>query len=186
MSDPPANSSASTSSNFGRWALVAVIVLSGLALIFKWISKPRFVYSPIPAMKKMEVEIASAVLSFKADYNKWPIVTTTDEWDGYTESSDLVDCLSRTNSRKIDYLDGFKTATTTNGSLSNGIDVTTKPGHPQILDYWGTPFQIRIDANGDKKVIDPRTGLPITKECILWSAGPDRDFATWEDNISIW
>jgi|TARA_R110000782_G_scaffold24264_5_gene62790 prepilin-type N-terminal cleavage/methylation domain-containing protein len=41
------------------------------------------------------------------------------------------------------------------------------------LDAWGTPFYYRVTAGG-------------VRQYELISAGPDKDFATTEDNIDLW
>lgn len=53
-------------------------------------------------------------------------------------------------------------------------------------DPWGYLYQIRIDSDFDNQVIDPSSGSPVTRSVIIWSAGPDGNEDTWEDNLKSW
>lgn len=63
-------------------------------------------------------------------------------------------------------------------------------GTPVLVDQWGEPLYFVIDLNGDGKIPnpDPRLDEPreFATDIIVFSAGPDRDPATWKDNITSW
>lgn len=55
----------------------------------------------------------------------------------------------------------------------------------QLRDPWGG-YRIRSDSDGGGKIVNPEepAGERITSGVILYSAGPDQDFGTWEDNVT--
>lgn len=58
-------------------------------------------------------------------------------------------------------------------------------GHWQLRDEWGTAIRMRFsEADEQPSPRDPSEML--TAKYILWSAGPDKDFSTWEDNVTSW
>ena len=65
-------------------------------------------------------------------------------------------------------------------------------GEWQLLDAWRHPYRLHLDLNGDGKIPHPAkgTGTPepmlIPPGFIMYSAGPDGDYATWDDNVRSW
>jgi len=55
-----------------------------------------------------------------------------------------------------------------------------------FYDQWGNLYRIRTDLDGDGRVPDPSGSGEIEETLLVWSAGPDGDFDTWEDNIKTW
>ena len=55
-----------------------------------------------------------------------------------------------------------------------------------LRDSYGKHYQIRIDANGDGKVANPTTKELIEEQVLIWSAGKDGNFETWQDNVASW
>jgi hypothetical protein len=64
-------------------------------------------------------------------------------------------------------------------------------GEWELRDDWGRLFRVQMDIDGDGKIPNPAKGLgeqpdAIEAEAIVYSAGKDGDFGTWEDNIRTW
>jgi hypothetical protein len=62
---------------------------------------------------------------------------------------------------------------------------------PVMVDIWGTSYYLILDVNGDGTVPnpDPRDNKKnpfLETTTIMFSAGPDRDPNTWNDNIASW
>jgi hypothetical protein len=56
-----------------------------------------------------------------------------------------------------------------------------------LVDPWGRqPYRIVLDYSKDGFIDNPEGGSPIESDVILYSAGPDGDFATWKDNVCSW
>jgi len=54
------------------------------------------------------------------------------------------------------------------------------------VDPWGNAFEYQVDENRDGVIPEPDTGDSLRAGVIAWSAGPDGDYDTWEDNIKGW
>lgn len=57
-----------------------------------------------------------------------------------------------------------------------------------LIDPWGrNGYRVLLDDNRDGHIADPENDLgKISGAVLLYSAGPDGDFATWEDNVCSW
>jgi hypothetical protein len=92
----------------------------------------------------------------------------------------------KTNLRRIDFYDP--------PPAKNGVDGSKfdEQHHEWVLvDPWGEPLYFIIDLKGEGKVPnpDPRDNKEhpfINTSIIVFSAGPDRNLDTWEDNILSW
>lgn len=71
------------------------------------------------------------------------------------------------------------------GRYRTGIS-TRKGVGSALWDPWGNHYRIRIDSNNDGRVIDPQTNGPMKEIVLIWTAGKDGDFGTWEDNQKTW
>ncbi|MEZ5325726.1 MAG: hypothetical protein R3F19_11770 [Verrucomicrobiales bacterium] len=66
----------------------------------------------------------------------------------------------------------------------NGIIYRSDGEIGGLVDLWGHPFQIHLDGDGDGCLADPRNPKNrIRRISLVYSAGPDGDFATWDDNV---
>lgn len=48
---------------------------------------------------------------------------------------------------------------------------------------------MRFDTDGNNRISNPDPTIPaasLPDSIDVWSAGPDGDFDTWEDNVKIW
>ncbi len=152
--------------------------------------------------QKLCSEIASAASSFFADYEHLPppakIQATPDTEFLSDFSSDFVVVLAARgplvmNPRRINYFDGMPAAQSVAGKLSGGINFGR--GSAEILDSWGRPYRVVLDANYDGEIDNPElkgTGSVSPppklrgKKCVVYSAGPDGDYTTWDDNPKSW
>ncbi|MEM7699350.1 MAG: hypothetical protein AAF236_13215 [Verrucomicrobiota bacterium] len=69
-------------------------------------------------------------------------------------------------------------------------DLWTEGLHPEnqtLYDPWGSLFRIALDAEAEGQIENPEIpGSMILESVLIWSAGPDQDFDTWEDNVTTW
>ncbi|MCP5539671.1 MAG: hypothetical protein H7A53_00725 [Akkermansiaceae bacterium] len=59
----------------------------------------------------------------------------------------------------------------------------------ELFDPWGNYFHIIIDTNNNDRISIPAANgrhTEIRQTTIVWSAGPDGDPNTWDDNINTW
>lgn len=70
--------------------------------------------------------------------------------------------------------------------------VQNAQGEWELRDAWGNFFKIQVDLNGDSKIPNPapaqKSDMADTMPAgfIIYSAGPDGNFATWKDNVWSW
>ncbi len=159
----------------------------------------------------MSIAISNAVEQFHKDYARLPLPsgprlpggdcdTDTSPSHGFTavlmgKEGETAD---RQNEGKVNYLEGIKPAKNAEGTPWNyvyGLITTSTVGSYGIVDAYGNPFRIRLDTNGDRQLANPNPdqaaaeGLVIlanTKGVIVWSAGKDHDWNTWDDNPRSW
>ena len=67
----------------------------------------------------------------------------------------------------------------------NGLEEVD--GVPVLLDPWGEPYYMVLDWNNDGIIPDPaHPGGRNYAQTLIFSSGPDRDPATWDDNVRAW
>ena len=130
--------------------------------------------------KKVAVELAASISSYYADYDTLPVTATGSDWEGTTvEDTDFLAVLAakgdvKMNSKKHDYLDGFKQAKITDGVPKDGIDYSD-PTAPKLVDPWGQAYKVKMDTNFDGEIENPISSdsTPILrgKRCIVYSPG---------------
>lgn len=67
----------------------------------------------------------------------------------------------------------------------NGIR-ESKDGSIEVFDNYGNNFRISIDLGISRKMISPDSKEPIPETVLVWSAGKDGNFDTWDDNPKTW
>jgi len=74
------------------------------------------------------------------------------------------------------------------GGCGRGI-ILDAEGEGILLDPWGRSYRVRLDTDYDNLVENPDPDDPeriLPESILVWSAGPDGDFDTWEDNVKTW
>lgn len=72
------------------------------------------------------------------------------------------------------------------GRFRKGITID-ESGAGELWDPWGNHYRVRFDTNNDGKIENPEApGTHLPESIEVWSAGPDGDFETWEDNVKSW
>jgi hypothetical protein len=140
--------------------------------------------------------LSRAIEDFRRDYDFLPTpVSYEKDTDCISDTSDeeslvwlLMGHSATLSIRSMDYLDrrideaGFE-----DGKRIGGI-IRMEPG-AEIVDPWGGHFKIMLDLDYNDRLNNPDPkGEPqeLSKRFLIWSAGPDRNFGTWADNIISW
>ena len=181
---------------WGAWFLIGFVVLVVLAS-FQPTSRlsPKFRKSEAITYAKA---IERAVIDFSRENGDlYPVGDSATEGDidvtsapGSATIRILVGKDSR-NARGMDFLGDMKQAKMDkDGRWIGGVIYADSPGGGSfgVVDPWGNPYHIRMDTDFNGSVADPRSPSlpPVSERVIVWSAGADRDLATWEDNIKSW
>ncbi len=129
--------------------------------------------------------IGTVMLKYQAEYNRWPGFYKQE--DRHFTDKVWVDAMSPqpggpmppSNPKRIMLFEP------SGGALAPVGD----PNVGAFVDPWGMPFEYQVDLDGDGQCAHPNeeseTAL-IPGRVIVWSAGPDKDYATWEDNVTSW
>lgn len=132
--------------------------------------------------KAVLTNLLIGVKGYDIEYNHFPVsdgesapLQVHDDWLEALLGNEL-----KLNPRKVRFLE-IQTAKPGTGGLA-----PAGSGHV-VLDPWGNPYVMLMDTNGDGKINNPeKPGSTLPQSVIGWSAGPDGDYTTWEDNIVSW
>lgn len=142
--------------------------------------------------------VVIGIKGFQSEYNHLPVeVLHGVESTPSAFKGEILECLMKrpqhpANPRHIGFFEAKPAR-----KEKNGIYVTTT-GVPVFADFWGHPYYVVLDTNGDGKIPNPARGHPVSRgstelepdelelDVIAFSAGPDGNPDTWEDNIKSW
>jgi len=156
----------------------------------------------------MAVGLAIAIRDFHADNHKLPAPSgpTPQGGDRDTDSAPSHSFIAilggkedpsaeAQNQKLLDYIEGIKPARSDNKTecgWRDGLISDPATGAYGVADVYGKPYRIRLDTNQDETLINPNpdqaaAGRPTLKTRVLvWSAGKDGDWNTWDDNLMSW
>ena len=156
----------------------------------------------------MAVAISDAVMQFYTDYRRLPLPSGPPPQDGDRDTDTSPahgfvalllgqesDTGERQNKKNTDYGLDIKPARAKPGGAypwKNGLISEAATGTYGIVDYFGNPYRIRLDTNGDQQLANPNPDqaaqgtAALSKRVIVWSAGKDGDWNTWDDNPMSW
>jgi prepilin-type N-terminal cleavage/methylation domain-containing protein len=140
--------------------------------------------------RTMDQTLVNSIAGYYAEYSKYPLPADysgsevgpmrTDEQ--LTAALLAVDPMM--NPKRIRFLPDLKDASTTG---KNGLK--TSGDTSVIVDPWGEEFYVIMDADYNGEIENPNPGSGSAKlyqKVLVFSAGPDKDPATWEDNVMSW
>jgi len=160
--------------------------------------------------------LAEAIKQFEADYHELPapygpvgpVPQGSDQDTDSAPSRNFITIITilggkeepttgAQNPNHLDYLEGIKPAkkSTRPGAVYGWMDgLISDPatGAYGVVDYKGKPYRIRLDTNHDETLNNPNpeqaaADRPTLKARVLvWSAGKDGDWNTWDDNLMSW
>ncbi|MGD9613608.1 MAG: type II secretion system protein [Kiritimatiellia bacterium] len=118
--------------------------------------------------------VATILLKYRAEYNRWPSVYVPDVND--RTDKDWVAIMCPPADATARPKDNFK------------LIAFMEQGGAAFVDAWGMPFKFRLDQTGNGEMANPNVeiGGVLKTQVAVWSAGPDGDFDTWADNVAGW
>ena len=154
------------------------------------------------------VAISNAVQQFRADYDRLPLPSgpLPAGGDRDTDTSPAHGFVAvllgkewrmgdHQNMRNTNYVEGTKPAKPKPGGdypWKDGLIFDATTGAYGVVDYQGKPYRLRLDTNSDKQLANPNPdevvkGRPtLSKQVIVWGAGKDGKWETWDDNPKSW
>ena len=154
--------------------------------------------------QKVCVELAAAVSSYFADYERLPTSTTGTSADfinnDTSQDGEFLGILSakgdiKLNPRNINYIEGMQQAKLAAGKYTNGINFEESETAPTLTDPWGNGYRVIMDADYNGSIDNPELGGSGSttaiqkirgKRCIVYGPGLDGNFETWSDNPKSW
>jgi hypothetical protein len=160
-----------------------------------------FVYKTIFNRAKMEVTaMTRGIMNYKLEKGLWPpadFVNADTNGNHALRSQGLVihELLSQDRNG-----DRFLSVPIARNGTHNGLieSPAEEIAGIRLVDLWGKEYYFVIDADGDGTVANPEGGrvsglfgqhmTPVTLAApvIVYSAGPDHDPNTWDDNLCSW
>jgi hypothetical protein len=190
-----------------RWRAhhVMLMLVLALLLLLAAVNFPqgRFIKVKRNTSQKVCVELASAVSSYYADYERFPLLNDASGRDltlDATTQSKMLGTLAakgdvKLNARHINYIEGMQQAKRVDGKVVNGIDFEGDEALPTLVDPWGKRYIMILDSDFNGEIDNPellgiggdaRWSKIRGKKCLVYGAGPDGNYETWADNPKSW
>ncbi|RBP45833.1 hypothetical protein DES53_102215 [Roseimicrobium gellanilyticum] len=164
----------------GLLVLIIVAVLASLAIpAFQRVKAKASSAQTKVAIMDLEV----AITAYQAQYNKLPDLAETDE-KKIVESRGLLlkIIMGRHTPNDFGFYEPPPAYTTGKGRL-----ITNDAGEFELLDPFGKMYHLHFDWDGDGSIPNPEhPGATIPAPVIIYSAGPDLAYDTWDDNVKSW
>lgn len=180
------------------WVLVAV---GGLLLLIAVLlrSEKLLGHPPEVWVQMVTKDLQVSLGHFQTEHSRLPV--TADEHQTFRSDGpflfSLLGEVCDSNPRGIKFID-FDPAREGRWGLTN-LSAEKKPTlTTALLDHWGERYFIILESTGDGLIPNPEyqggananlwyKPLPtIRARALIYSAGPDRDPNTWDDNVRSW
>lgn len=123
--------------------------------------------------------VVAIMMKYRAEYNRWPSFAKSQ--GTLRTDGDWVKAMSPKPGGGFDENNPKRIVFFQPGA--GALDETTGA----FVDPWGQPFVYMLDLDGDGQMDDPSGSAQKMGASILaWSAGPDQDETTFEDNPVSW
>jgi len=168
-------------------AVVAILVLIGVSVPMGT-GVPK--KTKAQQTRTLAVQIVNAVKFYYTEYSRYPLLNDSVNAEATPLRTDaritavLMGTDTSLNPKKIRFLPDLKTVAQSGdfGLKSSGTALS-------VVDPWGEPLFLLLDADysGEMNKPDPTADKKTLSEGVLvFSAGPDKDPSTWEDNVTSW
>lgn len=184
------------------WVLIGVLVSAPIVLFLVGLLVGLLFPVASGALSKAEHAYAentaqnlkNAIAAYVAEYREYPLLDPANDLtieSGHKLmdvlfSSDAQKAPGGRNPRGIAFYTDKAAKPIGEGRFRKGV-ILDENGGGELWDPWGNHYRVRLDTNGDGKIENPAApGTHLPESILIWSAGPDGDFETWEDNVKSW
>ena len=174
--------------------LLVVIVILGILLAMMVPAAGMILNKVKVSQARSDAQVVVATMAkYRMEYNRWPDVKdvadghpgTSKEWVAIMNPEITTGKGKRdaNNFRQLRFLE-----------MGKGMKIDGGKYDGAFGDPWGhssgrLPYLYAVDDDGDGLVQNPNSDSnqrQIRADAIAWSAGPDGDFSTWDDNVGSW
>ena len=148
-------------------------------------------------MKKAKISTArgdaavvqSGLMKYRLEYNCWPDFAKGKSKKHFTDHEFLETMMPSGNGappaenlKRVRFIEGGKDV----------VAPGNAGGKNQYIDPWGNPFQYLVNETPKDTMGLGSFGSgykgpdEIRTKALVWSAGPDGDYGTWDDNVCSW
>ncbi len=172
-------------------AMLAAGVVGGYGKVMKMFKNK--------AAQQVCVQVAGSIQNYFGEYDTLPDKGEGGDFEGDTKAGAFIGVLadanpqdSTKNPKHIKFLEGLKQAKRgSNGLPQDGIDLDTDPTMPTIWDPWGQEYKVVMDTDFNGEIENPDNSDTLVKKirgkkAIVYSAGADGNWETWNDNAKSW
>jgi len=132
--------------------------------------------------------LKNSIAAYFTEYRKYPGTTKGEDATYDSVGPEMAALLAEgdnpLNPRRIAFFSGKQATPYGDGGWKKGIHLNGD--NSGLYDPWGTPYRITMDSDYNSQVDDPLGTGAIPQSILVYSAGPDRNFDTWDDNIRTW
>ena len=166
--------------------IVATLASVGFAVMTSVIVKAKGVAGESGARA-----LETALKHYSAEYGTFPREWKMDT-EGLEANAEVMDILlginDQANPRKLRFIDG-KAASESGNGVGIVFDQGEHDSSGTYVDPFGGAYHLLVDADEDGQVPNPdptSKRKTVWQSVIVYSAGPDGDLETWDDNIRSW
>ena len=134
--------------------------------------------------------VQGALMKYRMEYNRWPDVKAVH--GGYAGTSERwveimnPDVTTGSGKRDADNFRQLRFLEVGKGMIADSGKYKGAFGDPWPHGVGRMPYLYAVDDDGDGKVATPDGGKEVSAQVLVWSAGADGDWDTWEDNVTSW
>ncbi|MGK0188422.1 MAG: type II secretory pathway pseudopilin PulG [Verrucomicrobiales bacterium] len=169
--------------------LIIVAIICGLTLVVSTLVHINETTSDRHNEARAQ-SLRNSIKQYHLQYGQYPLSNDARHSDvSLVSSKPLMDVLLANNieqnPRKIEFGE-WRTASDHSGGMLNE---TGNPNFGSLVDSWGSPYRIVFDTTEDQKITNPNPDAAVKilgLSILVYSAGPDGDFKTWDDNLKTW
>lgn len=133
--------------------------------------------------------VQSGLMAYRGEYGSWPEFAKGRHSQHLTDHEFLETMMPspegrppEENLKRVRFIEGGKDV----------VGPGNKGGDDQYIDPWGNPFQYLVNETPKETMGLGNFGSgyegpeEIRAKVLVWSAGEDGDYGTWEDNVCSW
>ena len=179
---PPKAGPVSLKAAFTLVEMLVVIAILGILLAMMVPAAGMILRRAAVARARSGASIVVTTMGkYHAEYNRWPRSYVQNGRD--LTDADWVNTMAPDPSLSATVPDNFKRIIL----FQPGSGALNAAG--EFADPWGTPYKFVLDVTGTGQIPNPNLdvgGNPIRARALVWSAGPDKNYDTWADNVTSW